>query len=397
MSEASSLMEKLLNNVVELSKAREVVYRVTGEKFNIFRILNIEEREFFICKVLEELLSPSGSHYQGSLFLRPFVKNVLGLNIPDTELERAEVYCQHYTSEGRYIDIVIKTANYFIAIEVKINAKDLSRQCWDYYEEAKKHCADENNAKIVYLTKDGREPSPESSCGKEICVSFGKDIHEWLSSCLNFKEIEYAVPVREIMRQFLMTIENFTGHAKESYMEVKELILRSPENLRAAFELQSGFVCEAVEDMRKRFLEAVNEKLGLRGTFKDEQGNDLPRDHAVHYEYDKIPDIIVCLGNSNYDTYVSYYVNYVTGDDTTKLEAFVEKLKESRGKKFNSGSLDGKFLYWEYCDVGGKGSPNLYGTKPNNATFELCDSEKFDSFVELCAGKIKDFLEFSPE
>ena len=394
MSEASSLMEKLLNNVVELSKAREVVYRATGEKFNIFRILNIEEREFFICKVLEELLSPSGSHCQGSLFLRPFVKNVLGLNIPDTELERARVYREHYTSEGRHIDIVIKTANYFIAIEVKINAKDLNRQCRDYYEEAKKHCADENNAKIIYLTPDGRKPSPESSCGEEICVSFEKDIHEWLKECLGYPEVEYAVSVREIMRQFLITIENFTGHAKESYMEVKELILRSPENLRAAFELQSGFVCEAVEDMRKRFLEAVNEKLGLRGTFKDEQGNDLPRDHAVHYEYDKIPGVVVCLGSGEYDTCVSYYV---TGDDTTSLEEFVEKLKESRGKKFNSGSLDGKFLYWEYCDVGGKGSPNLYGKNPNEATFELCDPIKFESFVEVCAEKIKDFLEFSPE
>lgn len=395
MSEASPRMEKLLNNVVELSKAREVVYRMTGEKFNIFRILNIEKREFFICKVLEELLSPSGSHCQGSLFLRPFIKNVLGLNIPDTELERARVYREHYTSEGRHIDIVIKTANYFIAIEVKINAKDLDRQCVDYYEEAKKHCADENNAKIIYLAPNGRKPSPESSCGKEICVSFEKDIHEWLSSCLNFKEIEYAVSVREIIRQFLMTIEIFTGYAKESNMEVKELILRSPENLRAAFELQSGFVYEAVEDMRKRFLEAVNEKLeSSHGTFKDEQGNDLPRDHAVHYEYDKIPGVVVCIGSGKYDMWVSYYV---TGDNTIDLEAFVKKLEESRRKKFNSGSHDGKFLYWEYCNVDGKGSPNLYGTKPNPATFELCDPKTFDAFVETCAKKIKDFLEFPPE
>lgn len=127
MSEASPRMGKLLNNVAELSRVREVIYRVTGEKFNIFSILNIGEREFFICKVLKELLSPSGSHCQGILFLRPFVKNVLGLNIPDTELARAKVYREYYTSQGRYIDIVIETANYFIAIEVKINAKERKR------------------------------------------------------------------------------------------------------------------------------------------------------------------------------------------------------------------------------------------------------------------------------
>lgn len=200
------------------------------------------------------------------------------------------------------------------------------------------------------------------------------------------------------MRQFLMTIENFTGRAKETNMEIKELILSSPENLRAAFELQSGFVYEAVEDMRKKFLDAVNKKLeslGItHGTFKDEQGNDLPRDHAVHYEYDKIPGVVVCLGSGEIDTYVSYYV---TGDDKAGLEEFVKKLEESRGKKFSSGSNDGNFLYWEYCCADGKKSPNLYGKNPNEATFDLCDPKTFESFVEDYAEKIKDFLEFPPE
>ena len=398
MSEANSQTEKLLNDVAGLLKAREIVYRVTGENFNIFRILNVEEKEHFICEVLAELLSPSGSHYQGSLFLKPFVKDVLVLNIPDAEIDRARVYREYYTYQGRRIDIVIETANYFIAIEVKINAGDLNGQCMDYYEEAKQHCFDESNAKIIYLTPDGREPSPESSCGKKVCcISFRKNIHEWLSSCLNFKEIEHAVSVSEIMRQFMMTIENFTGCAQEGNMEVKKLILKSPENLRAAFELQKS-VNEAVEDMRKRFLVAVNEKLKswniTHGTVKDEQGNDLPRDHAVHYEYDKMPGVVVCLGSSIYDTYVSYYV---TGDDKTDIEAFVRKFEMSRRKKSKSGSHEGNFLYWEFCCTGGKEFPNLYGPNPNNATFELCDPETFRVFVDDCAEKIKVFLEFPPE
>ena len=392
MSEASPRTEKLLNDVAGLLRTREIVHRVTGEKFNIFRVLNIESREFFICKVLMELLSPSGSHCQGSLFLKPFVKNVLGLNIPDAELERARVSREYKTSQGRRIDIVIETANHFVAIEVKVRAGDLPGQCSDYYEAAKQRCDDENNAKIVYLTPDGRKPSPESSCGKEICVSFRKDIHEWLSSCLSFKEIEHAVPVREIMRQFLMTAESFTGCAKESNMEVKELILRSPENLRAAFELQSGLVYEAVEDLRKRFLEAVNEKLKSQGithgTFHDD------RNYAVQYEYD-MPGVAVCLGSGEIDTWVSYVTG--AGGGKTGLDEFVGKLEESRGKNFKSGSYDGNFLYWEYCCVDGKGSPNFWGTNPNDATFGLCDPETFDSFVKVCARKIKEFLEFPPE
>ena len=46
MSEASPRTEKLLNDVAGLLRTREIVCRVTGEKFNIFRILNIESREF---------------------------------------------------------------------------------------------------------------------------------------------------------------------------------------------------------------------------------------------------------------------------------------------------------------------------------------------------------------
>ena len=92
MSEASPQVIKLLKDAGRLLKAREIVYRVSGKKFNIFRVLNIEEKERFICRVLEELLSPSGSHYQGSLFLKAFVKKISKLDIPvNTQPLRANV------------------------------------------------------------------------------------------------------------------------------------------------------------------------------------------------------------------------------------------------------------------------------------------------------------------
>lgn len=88
-----------------------------------------------------------------------------------------------------------------------------------------------------------------------------KDIHEWLEECLSYSEIEYAVSVREVMRQFMKTIERFTNQMKEDKkVELAELIMKSPENFRAAIELREALKF-AVEDMRKKFLEAVCEGL----------------------------------------------------------------------------------------------------------------------------------------
>ena len=394
MNEIYRCCEKLLRAAVKISYCYDEIYRITGEKFNMFQVLDVEEKERFICRFLRELLSPSGSHNQGSLFLRPFVKKILRLNdIPDSELDNAEVSCEYFTRTNRRIDLVIKTANYFVAIEVKINAKDLENQCKDYYEEAKRR-AGESNAKIVYLTTDGRKPDTISASGKEICISFEKDIHEWLEECLSYSEIEYAVSVREVMRQFMKTIERFTNQMKEDKkVELAELIMKSPENFRAAIELREALKF-AVEDMRKKFLEAVCERLKTYG-IEPEKLDYAPEkcNYALQYHYDKLPNTVVCLGSGEIDTWVSYL--FIGGDKAKPVE-FRARLREYRGDDYN-GEYNRDFFYWEYCRLYNGISPNFYPDDPNKAMIELCDDEKFSAFVEVCAEKIKAFLEFSPE
>ena len=77
---------------------------------------------------------------------------MLGLDIPDYKLEKAEVCREYTTQNGRRIDIVIRSKSkmfrLFIPIEVKIWARDINEQCKDYYEEAKKY---DDDAKIFYL------------------------------------------------------------------------------------------------------------------------------------------------------------------------------------------------------------------------------------------------------
>ena len=75
--------EELLRSFTAILKKYEGIYRQTGEKFNMFQVLGIESKEVYICRVMMELLSLSVSNYHGILFLRPFVKDVLGLEIDD--------------------------------------------------------------------------------------------------------------------------------------------------------------------------------------------------------------------------------------------------------------------------------------------------------------------------
>ena len=395
MNESYNGYEKLLRGTAKISDRYDEIYRITGENFNVFQVLDVEEKEKFICKVLRELLSPSGSHYQGILFLKPFVKKILGLHdIPDNELMKAKVSREYSTSKKRFIDLAIETANYFIAIEVKINAGDSDKQCRDYYEEAKRHCADENHAKIVYLTTDGRKPAPKSASDKEIHISFEKDIHEWLEECLSYPEIEYAVSVREVMRQLLKTTQRFTNQIKEDKkMELAELITKSHENFRSALELKNALP-SAVENMRKKFLEAVIESLKSCG-IEYEKFEIEKRYCAIQYHYDKLLNTVVCLGSEKKYTYVSYFF---TGGDKAQPTNFLERLEEYRGNYYHDeyGRRYPEFFYWEHCCLDNGDSPNFFPDNPNEAMIELCDDEKFKEFVKLCAEKIKAFLEFSP-
>ena len=100
----------------------------------------------------------------------------------------------------------------------------------------------------------------------------------------------------------------------------------------------------------------------------------------------------MCLGSSQYDTYVSYLF---TGIDKAKFVDFLAGLEEYHGDDC-SDKFDGSFFGWEYCCLNNGVSPNFFD-KPNEAMIELCDDEKFNDFVVRCALSIKAFLEFSPE
>lgn len=344
-------VQELLSEISLTLKKFETVYEYTGKKFNIFDILDIGEKEVMICRFMRELLSPFGSHYRGAIFLKSFVKKVLKLDdIPNSELENAEVLCEFVTSQHRRIDIVIKTEKYFIPIEVKIYAGDQNAQIKDYAYEGK--TSGKNYLGIYYLTRNGEEPSEKSSCGEKVnCISFKEDITEWLEYCLKLPEVVETAPMRENLLQFTATIKKFTNQTENDIkMEIIDRIKSSPQNLRAAKEISAVFN-DALWSLKKECFEKVQEKVRcgekkMTPIDKDSAGIIYPvsEDEGVRFSYE---------WSKNYKC---FFVGYC----------------QSSGRWINPE--------WEECIV---------EHEPAGETiYELCDKAKMEAFTNKCAQKI---------
>ena len=353
-------VQELLSEISLTLKKFDTVYEYTGKKFNIFDILDIGEKEVMICRFMRELLSPFGSHYRGTIFLKSFVKKVLKLDdIPNSELENAEVLREFVTSQHRRIDIVIKTEKYFIPIEVKIYAGDQNAQIKDYAYEGK--TSGKNYLGIYYLTRNGEEPSEKSSCGEKVnCISFKEDITEWLEYCLKLPEVVETAPMRENLLQFTATIKKFTNQTEDDIkMEIIDRIKSSPQNLRAAKEVFSVFT-DALWSLKKECFEKVKKKVHEQAQIEPNPKN------KFHYEdFDKDGAGIIYPISEDEGVRFSYEWN-------KNYKCFFVGYCQSSGTWIYSE--------WEECIV---------EHEPAGETiYELCDKAKMEAFTDKCAQKI---------
>lgn len=251
--------EKLLFGIKDLTKKYDSIYQKTGGYFNIFEIASIATKELMICRVISELLSPKGSHCQGTIYLSLFFSIVLKIDFSEEEIKSAKVFREYVIDEKRRIDLVIQMKKILIPIEVKIYAKDQKKQCFDYYKKAE-------NAKVYYLTPFGNEPKEYSAKGliskahadNQIqCLSFSKDIIEWLDACLIQKETIKLAPIREIILQLSGVIRRFTNQMEdEKEGEVVDIILESKEMFESALAIESALPA-AKSQIMMDFFEAL--------------------------------------------------------------------------------------------------------------------------------------------
>jgi hypothetical protein len=243
------ILQNLLTQVGAISKKYHEIAKITGENFNVFRVLKIHSDEVKMhSALLAELLNPEGTHGQGDIFLKLFIEHFNGkvadvLMIKDFHYPGTSVMSEKYIGEktavtGGRIDLLITDGkNARVIIENKIYAADQENQLIRYHNFDIK-------ARLCYLTLDGKSPSDWSSKNEDldlkdkvILLSYKHDIVTWLEACL--KESVKLPILRETITQYINLIKHLTNQNTNHLMEkeIMDIILRDKENLNMAREI----------------------------------------------------------------------------------------------------------------------------------------------------------------
>ena len=264
---------ELLRQMTKAAQACELSARLTGENFNVFKILDLQTAEVRTHSAfIAELLNPKGSHGQDASYLRLFVSQ-LGVETDMFDPQGATVKVEHHVDRvdnsegtGGRMDIMLTDShNRRILIENKINFGDLEKQLLRYHKFDKK-------AVLVYLTLYGKKPSEFSTGGPELeaslkehggrltVMSYGTDILKWLDDC---HRASASLPVvRESIVQYKHLICELTHQATGDKVkdEAKNLILAHPELADAVALLGEAWQA-LLRDANSKFEKQMNEKL----------------------------------------------------------------------------------------------------------------------------------------
>ena len=389
-------MEHLLKTVQSIRDKHDAINRSNGASFNIFNITNISTDEVRICRIIKELIDPTGSHYQGDIYLRLFIKHVLHMEqeIAERDYASAIVHRELLIKQDRRIDLFIEIGDKKIPIEVKIYAGDQDQQCQDYYSYAL-------NSKIFYLTLDGHMPSKESigTLKREcICsISFQNEIITWLNACLNTSETIRIGSIREIIIQVIDILKMLTGKREEGLeMELQKLIMTSKENMKNADLLRKA--AEQVEyEMLSKVLLALDHRIEKRyGLKRLINAMDFQQSKTAH---SGINYFLHKLDMPGYELWLrvendasGLYAGLIITENSERTPATVTATKNLR-TVITDGTLNSTswWLTWRYLfDTDGK-RPDF---KSHNETYyDLADDTYFESFVDSAMNDVHKVLQ----
>ncbi len=265
------IMTKLLYETKEILKEQEKYLKASGEDFNIFSVTKIERYENNThSAMLAELLNPEGSHHQGDLFLKEFLKVIAPKCFKNqTCSDKTESFLTQHVSVktekyigqknivealGGRIDIMISSSNCCFIIENKIDAPDQERQLERYsnFNQEEKY--------ILYLTLWGQS-APISSAGKLIInedyypISYNKEIVKWLENCIVECENPY---VNHTIQQYLTLVKKITNQLEKKHMNNLHSLIA--ENLKEAEQI-SSMLNTVKQDLQNNFENDVVKKL----------------------------------------------------------------------------------------------------------------------------------------
>jgi len=261
-------LELVLAQISNINKKYEEIYRFSGEKFNIFNLLNLAGDELTHSKIIATLLNQKGTHGKNNKFLKLFLDCIgikdFSINNITTETEKFIGYVSKDYSSGGRIDISLTNdKKEQIFIENKIYANDKWNQLIRYNKYNPK-------AHLLYLTLFGNEPS-EISIGKDmqinyLKISYQEHLLKWLKLC-KMESIDNPI-LRETLSQYIVLVKQLTGQARSKKMqkEILDTIIKDVDNVSAAFLISQNFNEIKLQILKNKFVPLMTnlgQKLGF--------------------------------------------------------------------------------------------------------------------------------------
>ncbi|MGL5955672.1 MAG: PD-(D/E)XK nuclease family protein [Brevinema sp.] len=202
--------------------------------------------------ILSLLLDPKSRKSYNPEFLKCFLKTIDPPFLSLEDKDEITIKREYSFKEGR-MDILIQIGKKYIIIENKLDYGDGKEQLALYYRFLKDTLPIEN-IYMLYLTLDGKEPTPQSigadseynkeykdilelkEKGRFKCISYQKEIYEWLNKIyelvieeigkLSIKDSRDERPYRlfSAIDQYLYNIEKLTGQTKEDNLMNKAIL-----------------------------------------------------------------------------------------------------------------------------------------------------------------------------
>jgi hypothetical protein len=342
-------MEKLLNKVSKLYLNHHSEELINGNLFNLFYLLEIENKELMHSKFIAYLLYTRENHGMGDAFLKSFLHKVLHKEISDKTLE-SKVQIEKTISTGNTnpenngrIDILLKYDDTEIVIENKIYANDQNRQLIRYREAHPK-------ALICYLTLNGTLPD-EISIKDETttlnsdehfyCISYGNEMINWIEDCIQLTNGKPNIQIG--IKQYLTIIQDLTNRNQMSKELVK--LLTKPEHITAAVTIMNSQLTfrNAIKSKLQADVMNVCETKGLTCNFEYWHHN-YSR-FFVHDETLRRNDLKIAFEFNARDPLAlsNFYVGLKVFDDKTELNEEDILINQNEGP-------DKRFVYWKYIN-----------------------------------------------
>jgi len=383
-------IKSIIEQIKIINKKHNEIDKITGRNFNVFDAANIGHKELIHTQLLSELLSPNGSHNQKDKFLKIFL-NILGLNF---KLQNPKCYPEYIIDNNRRIDVLINDNDFIIAIEAKIFAKDSDNQLKDYYDFLNKN---KKESKLFYLTLNGNLPSENSlndlSNNDIVIISFKNEIHKWITECI--KEVSDIPIIRDGLYQYKLLLERLTNKNKNKEEEVKEVISKDSESIKAADEIFKSYEDVWYEKEEKFWIELYN--YAARKYFQDWENGDSDI-YNVWYdtngeEFDDKAVLNNLKTHNNEARGICFkkiinkqtiYIGIDYSNYTETISIWYSGInKQLNGFEFikDDESID---FYTKYANIELSFYPN------NNLSFEIFDEAKFNELIEKLSKELND-------